>query len=57
MANAIQESVDCQQCLDRELAAASTVYLTLEHHDDATETVTRMYECDQGHSWSETVDE
>lgn len=54
MANAIQEDVECLACLNRE--QESTVYLVLDHHDDVTKTVTLLYECDKGHSWSDVID-
>lgn len=51
MANAVQDKVDCQACLD--LEQDSKVYLVLDHYDDVKETLTLLYQCTEGHSWSE----
>ena len=54
MANAIQENIDCQKCLDTEREC--TVYLMLEHYDDVTDTTTLMLSCSNGHTWEEIDD-
>lgn len=51
----LREDVPCQTCVDRE--QTSTVYLVLDHHDDVTQTVTLLYQCDEGHNWSEVIDD
>jgi len=49
MANAVQEDLECQRCLD--LQQDSTVYITMSHEDEGV--VTLLLECSEGHHWFE----